>query len=334
MKREIAKGQMPVCAGIFSNALEDEVLDEFWTSRIRSARQSWEHIFSKIECAGVKIPPRALRRDESIWHEMRILSRLVDKFIATYEPGNIDWMKGKKPEFLLESPDGNLVLEVVSVGFKPDEIREGTRGVAGVNAKNSLMGKWRKKFNECNMVAKLPIVIAVQTRWRDDFNYDMVGSLYGPEQIIMKFDPSTGKAVGHRAARGHEMGFFSLPCVGCISAVAGIKQNDTPGGDLQGELFRPLRQPCNPLPHRLWVRLRDALFGETHQNLVSEMMRIPGITADEARLLVDSGVDDPSFFANGLIDYPDGISMKKIRFDALRKDALRESRKTLRFTEP
>jgi len=55
------------------------------------------------------------------------------------------------------------------------------------------------------------------------------------------------------------------------------------------------------------VRLRDALFGETHQNLVSEMMRIPGITADEARLLVDSGVDDPSFFANGLIDYPDGI---------------------------
>jgi hypothetical protein len=65
------------------------------------------------------------------------------------------------------------------------------------------------------------------------------------------------------------------------------------------------------------------LFGESPQELVAEMSRIPGISREEAKTLVDYGVDDFSFFAAGSIEFPEGMPIEEHRFCDLREEAKR-----------
>jgi hypothetical protein len=53
------------------------------------------------------------------------------------------------------------------------------------------------------------------------------------------------------------------------------------------------------------------------------MAVIPGISVHEAEVLVKHGVDDISFFAAGIIDFPDDLPMAKARFELLRNQAER-----------
>ena len=59
------------------------------------------------------------------------------------------------------------------------------------------------------------------------------------------------------------------------------------------------------------------------QSLLREFARIPGIRKEETEALVANGVDDVSFFALGLIDFPEGMNMKLERFQELRREAWR-----------
>jgi hypothetical protein len=65
------------------------------------------------------------------------------------------------------------------------------------------------------------------------------------------------------------------------------------------------------------------LFGESPEELVAEMSRIPEISLDEAKTLVDYGVDDFSFFGTGAIEFPEGIPMEESRFHELHEEAKR-----------
>jgi hypothetical protein len=53
------------------------------------------------------------------------------------------------------------------------------------------------------------------------------------------------------------------------------------------------------------------------------MAAIPGISVEEPELLVKHGVDDVSFFAAGMIDFPEDLPMEKTRFEQLENEAER-----------
>jgi hypothetical protein len=51
------------------------------------------------------------------------------------------------------------------------------------------------------------------------------------------------------------------------------------------------------------------------------MSRIPGISEEEARMLVEHGVDSLPFFAAGVIEPPRGLTIEKSRFEHLQREA-------------
>jgi hypothetical protein len=272
-------------------------------------RQRWEERFEKIDKAGVKgLGTKPLRENPDIWPEIRLLAQLVGSFNAEYEPKGIQGMKHKKPEYLLKSPDGDLILEVASIGVKADDLLETAKVTIGGLAKKTLLNKWRDKFNKCAAEFALPIVIAVQARHFIDAVFDLPNSLYGPLQ-------TSGR-------RNHKRGFFYIEGVRCISGILGVEADyasiESSSDDrCPAQFFRPPHIPTHPLHGRLWVRLRDALFGPMPQTFISEMSRIPGITSGEAEDLVMNGVDCLWAFAQGLFPYNPELKMSPQRFEVL-----------------
>lgn len=124
-------------------------------------------------------------------------------------------------------------------------------------------------------------------------------------------------------AMGNRNAFFDSEAVGCISAGVTFGPDTDGSLSLEGKIHRPLNVPRNPISSRLQLRLRRALFGPTPKDLLDEIGRIPGITKQEAEMLLQHGVDDLSFFAAGLIDLPDRIAMERKRYDELQEQAKR-----------
>jgi len=164
-------------------------------------------------------------------------------------------------------------------------------------------------------------VIAVETRWAFERDFDMGNSLYGPAQFTFSMS-RPGVIVAEGTTRDADKAFFTLDNADCVSAVAAITSVES-DNNLQGRLYRPLEVPRHPLSPKLWVRLRDCLFGAGVRKLIDEMKRIPCISENEAETLVEHGVDDVSFFAEGLIELPEGIPMEESRFQELRNQATR-----------
>jgi len=277
---------------------------------------TWEDRFAKISKAGIK-PSRNLRTDENVWTEIRILTQLVDHFDVVYEPINLLGMGTSRPDFFLKSTDGDLILEVATISEKPDDVREAVTTSLGGDVKKTLQNKWRNQFNECQGDVTVPIVITVQTRWSDLGVIDFLNSLYGPVSMNMRLNTKSGEVVEEGTGRNIEQAFFSQPDVKCISAVGRIDPNETYPDYLVGELYRPIEAPNYPLSTKLWVRLRDALFGPMPKNLVDRISKIPGISLGEAETLVKCGVDDISFFGSGLIAFPENLPLGKKRFEEL-----------------
>ena len=118
---------------------------------------------------------------------MRLLAQLVGSFEVQYEPVGVPGMGSRRPEFVLKSPDGDLILEVATISSKPDDLREAAKMSTGGTAKKTLQSKLRKQFNGCKGEFKLPIVIAVQTKWDSD-KFDFLNSLYGPLGVSYSMD--------------------------------------------------------------------------------------------------------------------------------------------------
>jgi hypothetical protein len=296
-------------------------LDEFkwkvgFPQRALKFTATWEDRFAKISKAGIN-PSRNLRTDENVWSEIRILTQLVDHFDVVYEPINLPGMGSSRPDFFLKSTDGDLILEVATISQKPEDVREAVTTSFGGDVKKTLQSKWRKQFHECQGGVTVPIVIAVQTRWSDLGVIDFLNSLYGPLGVTLRMNTKSGEIVEEGTSRNIEQAFFSQPNVKCISAVGRIDPNETYPDYLIGELYRPIEAPQYPLSMKLWVRLRDALFGSVPKNLVDQISKIPGISLEEAETLVRCGVDDISFFGSGLIEFPENLPLSKKRFEEL-----------------
>jgi hypothetical protein len=192
----------------------------------------------------------------------------------------------------------------------------------GGTAKKTLQNKLREQFNGCEGDFTLPIVIAVQTKWGSD-EFDFLNSLYGPVGFSFSMAKEQGQLVEEGATRNIQQTFFNQSDVSCISAVMRIEPDASETGFLAGAMYRPIQDPSHPLNRKLWLRLRDAVFGHCPRILVEQMAVIPGISVDEAELLVKHGVDDISFFAAGMIDFPEDLPMAKTRFEQLRNQAER-----------
>ncbi|MGD0424743.1 MAG: hypothetical protein ABSA92_14995 [Candidatus Bathyarchaeia archaeon] len=303
-----------------------EPLDfELFKSRllgINQFRKNWEQRFEKIIKSGTTIPAQRLREDPNIWTEARILAPLVDCFHVKYEPEGVAGMGTNRPDFLLSSSDGQLVFEIARVGAKPEDVREDARFSKGGILKKTLQNKLHDKFNDCKCKLPLPAVIAVEMSFGHDDEFDVLNSLYGPLQFILTIEQKSKSTVAEGTKREVEKAFFS-PETACISAVAAIAPDRDDALLLDGKLYRPIDPPQNPIRPELWLRLRRALFGPTPKNLLAEIGSIPGILREEAKMLVEYGVDDLSFFASGRISLPDGIKMESRRFEELRNQAER-----------
>lgn len=127
--------------------------------------------------------------------------------------------------------------------------------------------------------------------------------------------------VGEGSTRDFEKASFNQSNVDCISCVAGISSSDSGSGPLDGQLYRPLKTPRIPIGAGLWVRLRTALFGSAPTALIAEMSRIPRISEEEAKTLVEHGIDSLPFFAAGLIDLPSDLTIEKSRLEHLQSQA-------------
>jgi len=323
LDRSVARGDYPWCAWAYSNCSDSDTDSGPLLGQKRRFRESWEGRFEKIISSGVTAKSQKLRENRFVWAEMRILACLVDHFTVRYEPSGLKGFDERQPEFLLESPDGSLILEVASIGSKPEDVEEGVKGAPGNLTKKTLLNKWHGQFNECKTDFRLPVVIAVQLRWHDDFEFDLVGSLYGPEKWVFVMDPVLGKATPKGSTRDSSLGFFGIEGTDCISAVAGIKNEDSSEGYLTGELLRPTKEPRHPLNSNLWVKLRDSLFGPSPSYLVERMLSIPSMTKEEATILIENGVDEISFFANDKIPYRDEMPISLDRFRELQLAAMR-----------
>ena len=271
--------------------------------------------------AGINVPSRRLRNDRNVWSEMRILAQLVACFEVQYEPENVQGMGTSRPEFLLKSCDGDLIFEVASISTKPEDVREGAKTSTGGIAKKTLQNKLREKFGNCQGEYEMPIVIAVVTPWMPWDDFDVENSLCGPSGLSLSMK---GRAiVAEGATRSMEKAFSNADNVQCISAVAGMGPSESDYGYLDGKLYRPLKTPRVPVNVKLWVRLRNALFGPSQEKAIAEINRIPTISREEAKALVEHGVDDVSFFAAGLIEFPEGLDIKRDRFRQLQEQAMR-----------
>lgn len=290
-------------------------------------RVAWEDRFKKMSAAKVTIEESELRNNPNYWTELIFLAALLDQFEVVVKPDNVPGLEGKRPEFLLKSPDGDLVFEVTAVSAKPDDIRDGAKSSSGLEIQDKLDKKWRKQFKAGEVNIGMPIVIAVQTEWEHDLEFDLTNSLYGAQSFSWTMDHEKNQVVAEGSKRDTKVGFFNRPeKVECISAVVGIAPPDPREQGLRGELFMPVRPPWNPLSPKLWVRLRTALFGRRPKWLVERMLEIPTISEAEVEILVDAGVDDISFFAGERYSYPDGLSITRQRFDELIAEAQRAAR--------
>ena len=341
LKKAVSKGKVPWCAGLYADDLTRlrqgeatrimkgelsstlfERHEQFWRS-IEGQRELWERRFRRIEEARIAFTPRQsekLRLDPYSWVEIRILERLLPFFKVEPEPTGLRGIEDKVPDFLLRSDDGTLILEVAAVGIKPDDVREATKIGRGGLSKKTLLNKWREQFKECTGDIEYPVVIALQPQWAFDLDFDLPNSLYGPEQWSITLHLPTHEKVAEAVTRDTEKAFYTINGTHCISAVAGISPVESE--PFEGELFRPLQKVHNPIPYSLWVRLRTALFGPRPKSLVDRLLQIPTITQHEAEILVDSGVDDLSFFAEGLLPYSDGMPVSKERFEGLVGEAI------------
>ncbi len=291
-----------------------------------TARQRWEQRFRTIHQAGIRLQEhksRELRQDPYAWHEIRILARLTPFFDIDPEPTGLAGMGNKRPDFLLRCPDGNVILEVATVGAKPTDVLEGVKVSSGGVSKKTLLNKWREQFGECKTDLRMPLVILLHTEWTHDIDFDVANSLYGPQQVRILLDSSRGYVYHEAPARDEEKGFFRMAGVDCVSAVAGVSGEETQSGRLRGELFRPVQGPRYPISRKLWARLRTALFGPRPSELVERMGSIPTMTAPEAQLLVDAGVDDPGFFALGDMPWDADIPVLQERYNQLLQEARR-----------
>ncbi len=342
LDRALTNGELPCCASVYARDLaasraEDAV--ELMSSKIEpgvferreqhrqlqeAARQKHEERFRNIITAGYEFTPsksEEFRRDPYTWTEIRVLERLIPFFNVTVEPEDIPGLDGKNLDFLLRCDDGELILEVATIGRKPEDVREGVKMSSGGQAKKTLQNKWREQFGECKGDIELPVVIAIQPQWAHDLGFDILNSLYGPQTVSYVLHTPSQQVVEEGTGRDADKAFFALEGIDCISGVAAISAEDLRVGPLRGELFRPLESSLYPLSPRMWVRLRTALYGPRPMELVHRMSRIPDITENEAEALVDYGVDDHSFFAADKIPYRSGIPISEERYQDLVENA-------------
>jgi hypothetical protein len=252
-----------------------------------------------------------------------MLSQLIDFFEVQYEPEGVPGMGTKRPEFLLKCEDGCLALEVAAISTKPEDVREGVKVSMGGTTKKTLQNKLREKFDECRGDLGMPVVIAVDTSWGRCSNFDFKNSLYGPLQFTFLMDQESTQMIAEGGTREAEKAFFSADNVKCISAVVHVASGEPSEGRLRGRMYRPFETPSYPIDAKLWVRLRSALFGESPQDLLAEISRVPHISQEEVEVLVTYGVDDFSFFGAGLIEFPKGMPMSEERFHKLGVEAKR-----------
>lgn len=338
LDKDLEASRLPVWRFLYLNDLEalqgklDEELNkgllpadryrwlwDHWES-IRLRRDDWESDFKAIAAAGVEITSsysRKLRENPYIWNEVRVLARLVSQFDVTLEPKNLPGMGKKRPEFLLESPDGPLIFELATIGDKPSDLRTGVKTSSGGEAKRTLNDKLKRQFGGSKTGIALPVVLGIQMRHALDLEFDLTNSLYGPLAVSFAVHRETGEVAKEGTTRDVEKAFFAQENVGCISAVAGIAPQTRENRFLVGGLYRPLKEPDEPLALSLWVRLRTALFGPRPAELVEEMGRIPGITPDEADVLIDAGVDSYGFFAAERLQKPESLPIDDGRWEEL-----------------
>ena len=88
---------------------------------------------------------------------MRILACLLDCFQAEYEPKGIPEMGTSRPEFLLKSPDGNILFEITSVSTKPEDVREGVKVSTGETLKKALQNKVARNSANARMSSPSPL---------------------------------------------------------------------------------------------------------------------------------------------------------------------------------
>ncbi len=288
-----------------------------------AARNRWEKRFTKLAAANVKMPPALLRQDRFAWSEVRLAALLTDHFTVRYEPANRPGFGNKRPDLWLLSVDGELYFEVQTINRRFDDLRTGARSSTGGDAKKRLQSKLKDKFHDGVPDFGLPIVIGLQADSMIDLDFDFENSIYGQLQSRIYFDKEKAQAVGDGTTRATENAFFNDPRSQCISAIAGVAVDDSDDTRVVGELYHPLPPTKHPLPAPLWVRLRTALFGPRPAHLVEAMARMPDVTRAEAEALVDHGVDEPSFFANGLIPRPSTLPIPEQRYAVLREKAAR-----------
>jgi len=279
-------------------------------------RKIWEKRFDILLDSKNAIEERRVREDYTYWTELRFWAQLEPHFDVTVEPEKIPGLEDKKPDFLLNSPEGNLILEVTSLQKSPKELEERVKTSLGLRPQKGLKDKWKKQFKKCDEDPGLPIVIGIEVKSESQLMMDLPNSLYGPLSIRMTTDKLKG-AIEEGTTRDLDRAFFGRDNIECISAVVGICPEIIPKEDLNGELFRPFYRPHNKINWRLWVKLRDALFGSDKEHLIERMMKIPTITTEEAESLVEHGIDDPGYLASKRVTFPGGLQIPHERFEDL-----------------
>lgn len=302
---------------------EIDVLRFLSSARTLHTRELWEQRFKVILEAGYTVREGSLRKDYSYWVEMGFLAALAPHFEVVVEPDFIPNLEDKRPDFLLRSPDGEMILEVTHMEEGPDDVSDGVKTSLGLEVQKRIEKKWRKQFKMCEVDTGYPVVVAVEMRFPHQVQHDMRNSLYGPFQVTWGRDTQTGDTVTEGVSRDDELAFFKREKVECISAIVGISPPEPESEYPNGELFRPIREPLHPIPLPLWVRLRNALFGPEPQYLLDEMGRIPTITEDEVRKLVARGIDHWQLFASGHFPFDEEIGIPEDRYFELRREAQR-----------
>lgn len=289
--------------------------------RALTSREAWERRFETIQGAVHTIKEKSLRERSSYWTEMLFLASLSPYFDIEIEPDDIPGLEDKRPEFLLRSADGDLLLEVTQKEASPEDISEAVKLSFGMELQSRIDRKWGGQFKKCEVDPGVPIVIAVRVEHAGELRHEMMNSLYG--KLGFSYGPPGERVRVEGMERDQSEGFFHRSNVECISAVVGVVPPE-PGRDyLEGRIYRPIRSPARPVSSNLWIRIRTALFGPEPEWLLQRMRRIPTIVDDEARSLVANGIDDWEYLAAGGYQYREDLGVDEMRFKELVVEARR-----------
>lgn len=246
--------------------------------------------------------------------EFNIFLKLLDKFDIEVEPPIIALPRKKLEAKLTNKKSGDSTYLEIFMLDESIDVKYSSGGFYFIKPKlkYSLKTKFEKQFGEGKKDLSLPLIVIADYRTKIDF-HSYLDSLYGKAYFAGRVDPIKGFI--EEGIKREDDGFFEISNTDVISAIAVVHKNEFGGFEHYEGAIHSHPSPKYPLNPKIWVDIRDALYGDNARKSILSLHTIDGVDENIADLLYSSGID--SIYHLTLVDLSyyliDGIPSEKLK---------------------